>query len=162
METLNKNDLEFVNKVAVTGNQTQSAKDAYGIKNDGYARKKGSVQVTKRNIATAIEEVKKSLAERIPDELLEKVHLEGLSAMKQSATGGMKLNISGGEIDGMGHTDIEYPDYAVRHKYLDSGYKLKGSYAPDKAINLNIQTDITNPKARELAEEYEEKLKRNL
>jgi len=143
METLNKNDLEFVNKVAVTGNQTQSAKDAYGIKNDGYARKKGSVQVTKSNIATAIEEVKKSLAERIPDELLEKVHLEGLVAGKM-----------------VGET-LE-PDYAVRHKYLDSGYKLKGSYAPDKAINLNIQTDITNPKARELAEEYEEKLKRNL
>jgi len=149
METLNKNDLEFVNKVAVTGNQTQSAKDAYGIKNDGYARKKGSVQVTKRNIATAIEEVRKSLAERIPDELLEKVHLEGLNAGKTI-------------VDEDDNILATIPDYATRHKYLDSGYKLKGSYAPDKAINLNIQTDITNPKARELAEEYEAKLKQTL
>ncbi len=144
MDKLTAQDQEFVREVAITGNQTQSVKNAYGITNDGYARKKGSELVTKSNISTAIAEVKRTLAERIPDELLEKVHLEGLVAGKIKEDGNIE------------------PDYAVRHKYLDSGYKLKGSYAPDKTQNLNVNVDITNPKARELAEEYETKLKQGL
>ena len=50
--------------------------------------------------------------EYLPDKLLAKKHLEGLEATK------------GGE--------SEEPDYAVRHKYLDSAYKVKGNYAPEK------------------------------
>ena len=99
-------------------------------------------------INTAIEEVKRTLAERIPDDLLEKVHLEGLQAAERI--------IVDGEVMG------EKPDYGVRHKYLDSAYKLKGSYAPDKAINLNIDAEITNPHAIDLAKKYEEELKKNL
>lgn len=38
-----------------------------------------------------------------------------------------------------------------------AGYK-----AIDKSINLNIDAEITNPKARELANEFEEKLKKSL
>ena len=38
-----------------------------------------------------------------------------------------------------------------------AGYK-----AVDKSINLNIEAEITNPKARELAEKYEEELKKGL
>ena len=143
MEELTKKQKIFVKEYVKSENGTQSALKAYDTKSENVAGALASENLRKPNIATAIEEVRKSLAERIPDELLEKVHLEGLVAGKM-----------------VGET-LE-PDYAVRHKYLDSGYKLKGSYAPDKAINLNIQTDITNPKARELAEEYEEKLKRNL
>lgn len=47
-------------------------------------------------------------------------------------------------------------------KALDMGYKLKGAYAPDRNINLNIDAEITNPKARELAEQYEKELKKTL
>lgn len=154
MDELTQQDQEFAKEVAITGNQTASAKKAYGIKSDDYARKKGSVQVAKGSINTAIAEVKRSLADRIPDELLEKVHLEGLEAGKHI----YKNNNESGEIEDMG---VE-PDFATRHKYLDSAYKLKGSYAPDKTININIEAEITNPKARELAKKYEEELKRNL
>ena len=56
--------------------------------------------------------IKNAIAEALPDELLARVHLEGLEATK------------GGE--------SEEPDYAVRHKYLDSAYKVKGNYAPEK------------------------------
>lgn len=62
-----------------------------------------------------------SIAEQIPDQLLIVTHLEGLEA-----------------------TDGDEPDYSVRHKYLDSAYKLKGSYAAEKHLNLNIDVESTN------------------
>lgn len=72
------------------------------------------------------------MKEYLPDALLAKVHQEGLAATRLNGVGGMKLNIDKGEIQDMGHSDLETPDYAVRHKYLDTAYKLKGVYAPEK------------------------------
>lgn len=69
--------------------------------------------------------------EFLPDELLLKVHLEGLKANRTSFSG------------------EEVPDYKTRHQYLDSGYKVKGSYAPDKTVNLNIEVDA-NEEIKEL------------
>ena len=44
-------------------------------------------------------------------------------------------------------------------KALDMAYKLKGSYAPEKTLNLNAHVDLTgNSKAQELAAKYEEEL----
>lgn len=53
----------------------------------------------------------KSIAEQIPDDLLVKVHMEGLKAksFKHSPEGEL----------------LELDDYATRHKYLDSAYKIK-------------------------------------
>jgi hypothetical protein len=56
----------------------------------------------------------------LPDELLLKVHKQGLEA-----------------VDNRFHE----PDYSTRHKYLDSGYKLKGMYAPEKTLNVNIDVE---------------------
>lgn len=50
------------------------------------------------------------MEEAFPDELLTKVHREGLSATK--------------EVKDIGIVD----DYAVRHQYLDTAYKLKNRY----------------------------------
>lgn len=77
----------------------------------------------------------KSLAERIPDDLLDKVHLEGLQATQARFT-------PEGEL-------IHLPDYATRHKYLDTGHKLKGDYAPDKSVTLTLNADSTD-RTREL------------
>lgn len=52
----------------------------------------------------------------LPDKDLAKVHKEGLEATDPK-----------GKVD-----------YSTRHKYLDSGYKLKGKYAPEKSANLNV------------------------
>lgn len=109
MEKLTKQDQDFVKEVAITGNQTQSAKNAYGIKSDDYARKKGSVQVAKGSINTAIQEVKRSLAERIPDELLGEKHLALLN-----------------KVDKEGNIDVQ----AVS-KGLEMGYKIKGAYSEE-------------------------------
>lgn len=120
MENLSKQDQEFVKEVALTGNQTKSAKIAYGIESDDYARKKGSVQVAKGNINTAIQEVKKSLADRISNDTLEEVLNDGLKAYTGSG-------------------DDVRPDFAVRHKYLDTALKIKGEYETDEdKKNINI------------------------
>ena len=44
-------------------------------------------------------------------------------------------------------------------KALDLAYKLKGSYAPDKSLNLNINADLKqDPKTREIGAKYEAEL----
>lgn len=63
----------------------------------------------------------------ISEEALMKVHAEGLKATKLSGTGGMRIGMkTDGSIDEVGHSDIQVPDYAVRHKYLETGYKVRG------------------------------------
>ena len=62
------------------------------------------------------------MEKHISDDKLAKVHDEGLKATK---------------IHGTTDDYIEIPDYAVRHKYMDTGYKLKGKLI-DKSINTNI------------------------
>jgi len=57
--------------------------------------------------------------EYLPDSELARVHQEGLRA-----------------------TNIDKPDFSVRHKYLDTAYKLKGSYAPErKDVNVSIDPE---------------------
>lgn len=53
------------------------------------------------------------------------------------------------------------PDAMAKGKALDMAYKLKGKNAPEKSqsINLDVKVDATDQKAKELAIEYEEKLR---
>lgn len=85
--------------------------------------------------------------EYLPDTDLAKVHKEGLKATKRSGTGGMKIGIgTDGKVSDMGHTEIDEPDYATRHKYLDTAYKLKGVYAPEKKeLSGEIKTNTLTP-----------------
>lgn len=75
------------------------------------------------------------MEQHLPDKLLAKVHHEGLKAGKRI----FKNNNESGEIEDMG---VE-PDYATRHKYLDSAYKLKGAYAPEKHETATVIVDIS-------------------
>lgn len=85
--------------------------------------------------------------EVIPDKLLTKVHKEGLEAGRTI----YKNNNATGTVDEVGYE----PDYAVRHKYLDSAYKLKGSYAPEKSVSLNIDiTQEAEAKANEIINRF--------
>ncbi len=120
MEELNKQDQDFVKEVAITGNRTQAVKNAYGIEDDNYAGVKGNRLIRKDKINTAIVEVKKSLADRVSIDKLEEVLNDGLKAYTGSGD------------------DIK-PDFAVRHKYLDTALKIKGEYQTDeekKSINI--------------------------
>lgn len=111
----------------------------------GYSKSMQTAKVNDVLESEGVKEEVKAIADRIPDDLLEKVHLEGLQATKLSGTGGMVIGTdSEGGVSQVGHSNLEVPDYAVRHKYLDSGYKLKGAYAPDRNINMNLNVNSIN------------------
>jgi hypothetical protein len=95
--------------------------------------------------------------EHLPDDVLAKVHREGLMASKNI----YKNNNESGEIENVG----QEPDYSVRHKYLDSAYKLKGSYAAEKTTSLNLNIDArtsANPELEAIRQEFIDKLKDKL
>lgn len=85
---------------------------------------------------------KELMDEFLPDSELARVHQEGLNASEKIMKDGVVV--------------VEKPDYAVRHKYLDSAYKLKGVYAPEKNLNLNVTQLIGNKELEELANQINE------
>lgn len=97
----------------------------------------------------------KALAEKyLPDDLLLKIHKEGLEANRV-----ISANIVHGEADEGTNDFIEVPDHAVRHKFLDTAYKLKGTYAPEKTVAIDVHGDIKDfEKYKELSERYEAEL----
>lgn len=73
------------------------------------------------------------LKKYVKDEKLVKVLNEGLDAGKRV----FKNNNETGEVEDMGME----ADYAVRHKYLETGLKLKGHY-PKEGNQTNVQVNI--------------------
>ena len=147
--SLTKKEKGFVQDYVKTGNGTLAASNNYDVKDDNSAAVIASKGLRKAKIQKAI----KPIAEQIPDRLLVEVHNEGLQASKKV----FKNNNESGEIEEVS----EEPDYAVRHKYLDSAYKLKGTYAPEKTENKTV-VNVVSPESLALAKEYEEKLKKKL
>lgn len=140
LKRLSKKEKGFIRDYVRTGNGTQSALKNYDTKDYSTAGAISSENLRKPRIIEAI----KSMADRIPDELLEKVHLEGLNASITRS---------------IGEDMIKEPDYSVRHKYLDSAYKLKGSFAPEKSLNVNVSISTENrEKMTNLAKEVSDKL----
>ena len=145
---ITKKQKDFADEYLKTGNGTQSALKAYDTTD---AHTAGSIAIENLEKPVVINYIQ----ERLPDDLLTEKHLEGLNAGKKV----FKNNNATGEIEEVGFE----PDYAVRHKYLDTAYKIKGSYAPEKKVNLNANVEIKdNTEAQKLAEEYEEKLRGKL
>lgn len=158
---LTKKQKGFVKDYALTENGTEAVMNHYDVKDNIVAKSIASENLTKPYIVEAIDEIKKTVAESLTEELLLQVHLEGLNATKLSGTGGMRIGMTAdGEVSEVNHSDLEVPDYAVRHKYLDSAYKLKGSYAPEKSVTATIDlTPTHNSDTEDLAKQYEEALK---
>ena len=135
---------EFVGKYIQNGNNaTKAVKEVYDIEDENYASVKGHRLIRKDKIQNAIE----SLAERIDENKLFEVLSEGLEAGKTI----YKNNNATKQVEEVGYE----ADYAVRHKYLDSALKIKGSYAPDKQININLNQDMT-PEAIARATAFDE------
>ena len=141
MDKLTKKEQGFVRDYVETGNGVQSALKNYDTDSYKTASNIASTNLDKPRIQAAIS----SIADKIPDELLAQVHMDGLNAVRMAG--------ENAEID-----------FGVRHKYLDSAYKLKGSYAAEKKdITTNGETLNTNdPKLLALAEKYEQELKKSL
>jgi hypothetical protein len=54
-------------------------------------------------------------------------------------------------------------DPNARLKAADMTFKVHGSYAPERSVNMNLNLDMKqDPKSLELAKEYEDKLKEQL
>lgn len=111
MDDLTKKQKGFVKDYIETGNATESAERNYDVANRNVANNIGAENLAKPSIINAI----KSIADKIPNELLEKVHLEGLEATNEKGA-----------------------DYAVRHKYLDTAYKIKKLYDEGGQRDINI------------------------
>ena len=154
MDELSLQEQEFVKEVALTGNQTQAVKKVYGIKNEGYARVKGTRLITKDNINTAVQEVKRSIAEQLTGEMLVEKHLELLNQKQINYFVFPKtmtdeeiighVNANGIEVITVRESDkgkmafYSMPDAQAIKSGLDMAYKLKGEYAtdPDKTTNI--------------------------
>lgn len=122
---LTKKQREFVEEYAETGNGTASVLAVYDTEDKNTAAVIASENLRKPNIQIALEEA-------LPDEMLLEVHREGLFASKEI----WKNNNESGTIEHVG----DEPDFAVRHKYLDTAYKLKGSYAVEKHMDVIVHT----------------------
>lgn len=119
-----------------------------GLKDAGYSE---AVAHNPKKV-TDSEGWEKLMEEYIPDDLLSKVHSEGLEASK----GVFKNNNETKKVE---RVDDE-PDFGVRHKYLDTAYKLKGKYAAEKKeITGEVKIVKNNKELDTMAEKVEEELK---
>lgn len=117
---LTKKESDFAKEYARTGNGTQSALKAYDTKSVTVAGSMATENLKKPKIIKAIQ----SIADRIPDELLVKKHLELLNVPKVKRV----------YIKGEMMSEVEETDSQAIGKGLDMAYKIKGYYAPDKII----------------------------
>lgn len=136
---LTKKQKGFVKDYVLTENGTQSALKNYDTTDEHTAAVIASENLTKPEIIEAVTETKKRLADRIPDELIEKVMLEGLEANKV-----ISANITYGDADEKTNDFIEIPDHQTRHRFLDSAIKVKGEYAAEKHVTLNMDIPVSD------------------
>lgn len=137
---LTRKQRNFVNEVAQTGNATQAALKVYDTDSYMTAANIASENLNKPKIISALEEA-------LPDELLAKIHVEGLYATKPI-------------YNSEGDLVAEDADFNARHKYLDSAYKLKGRYAAEKHVNLNVDIEPSD-ELKEAANILNEHFRRN-
>ena len=129
---LTKKQKGFVKDYVKTGNGTVAAFENYDTEDYSTASMIASENLSKPKII-------KALADRLPDDLLEEKHLALLN--KEDAEGNI--------------------DVQAVSKGLDMGYKLKGSYAAEKSVALNLNFEsrsVQNPEIEALRAEYEKKL----
>lgn len=114
---ITKKQKAFADKYIETGSGKESALAVYEIESHG-AQERTARSIASENLAKPV--IINYIQEALPDELLAEKHKEGLDATYSD------------------EWNSEEADYSVRAKYLDMAYKLKGSYAAEKSINMNI------------------------
>lgn len=142
----------FVKDYVETGIGALAVKKNYAVSDDNTAYAIASENLSKPKIQEAI-------AEALPDELLEKKHLELLNAVTLDRFS-FKLDDSdevihetiaklpGHEVVYIRQDDngkmayVRVPDSNTQDKALDKAYKIKGSYAPEKHVNVNTNVSI--------------------
>ena len=131
---LTKKERAFVKEIVKGKNGTNAALAVYDTTSVLTAASLASVNLAKPKIAQAIKEA-------LPDEMLDQIHREGLYATRSV-------------FNDDGEVVAEDADFNVRAKYLDMAYKRKGTYAPEKHNNLNVNVDISDEALDEAAHAY--------
>lgn len=151
----------FVDALVETGVGSEAARRAYDIdpKNTHLAAVIASENLTKPDIQRA-------LAERITDDMLNEAHQSLLTAVRLDyfvfpkymedaeitahvETNGLTcINIRPSEKGKLAFFTL--PDAAARGKGVELGYKLKGSFAPEKHAHLHVHEEVS-PRIRDLA-----------
>ena len=125
-----KQEKAYNNLVGNGGNVTKAMKDAKYSLNTVHTPSK---LINSKGFQELLEK-------GVKDSHLVKTLKEGLKATKQQGVGGMVLKLGGKGKGEISHTEIEVPDYATRHKYLETGLRLKGLQV--SANTVNIQQNI--------------------
>lgn len=137
---LTKKQKGFVEDYVKTGNGTKAALKHYDIDPTLSPERieKNAGVISAQNLGKL--SVQNAILEALPDDLLARVHKEGLEATRD-----------------------DEPDYGVRHKYLDTAYKLKGSYvAEPEAKTGNTYNMFFMPQAQEQVKAFEDNMKKLL
>ena len=151
--TLTKKQKGFIADYLKTGNGTHSVLKNYNIK----GKTKEIRESTAGSMATenlGKPKIQKALADRLPDDLLEERHLELLNKREVIV---IEKDEDGEKI----YKKLDQPETQAVTKGLDMAYKLKGSYAPEKSIQIQAKVPF-NPVLDEIRKEYEEKLRASL
>lgn len=120
------------------GNATEAAMQAYDCQDRNSAKVIGSENLSKLNFAEFLEDA------GISDNLLRKKIEEGLDADRTiSANVTIKSDdptIKNRKANGRDVDFIDVPDYATRHKYLETALKVKGKLIDktESTVKLNI------------------------
>ena len=141
----------FLKEYANTLNATEAAMRVYNCKDRKSAASIGEQNLRKLEISDALE------AEGVSDHYLAKKIKEGAEATKVISARiivkkGAPTSMANGELplaDERTDDFIEVPDYGVRHKYVETGLRVKGYGPSDKIINIDARTlYVVNAPAR--------------
>jgi hypothetical protein len=121
-----------------TGNATEAAMQSYDCKDRDSAKSIGCENLTKLDYIDFME------AAGVTDKLLQEKLLEGLDSTKQIGARKIVQGARTGheiKVDAMTDTDdfIDVPDYAVRHKYLETALKLKKRLVEKNDVNMDVK-----------------------
>lgn len=124
---------KFIKEYLDTGNATEAAARVYDVSSRESAHAIGSENLRKLTFPELMDQM------GITDEKLNQVLAEGLEANRTiSAIAGTEAN--GGTVD-----FVDVPDFQTRHRYLETGLKLKDKFPSTKVeqsgeLGVNLRT----------------------
>ncbi len=133
---LSSKEKGFVKDIVAGETGTQAALNNYDVKDEHSAGSLASQNLGKLRIQEAIEKA-------LPNDILVEIHREGLYATKPF-------------FDKEGNKLSEDADFAVRHKYLDTAYKLKGAYGAEDGSQTKSNTTYNFIFSKEVQAEVKE------
>ena len=126
MERLSHNEKGFVKDIVNGETGTQAALNNYDTTDENSAAVIASKELRKDKIQVAI----KTIAEKIPDDLLVEKNIALLNKMETK-----EVRLPDGTTEVIESNQIDARAVA---KGLDIAHRVKGNYAPEGAVNVNV------------------------